>query len=105
MLLIYCAVGLYPLKLDRKVYKHVDYIHTAALYSNAKRLAACTTSTFLHYKFHYLKYKRVPVRKHHSAKAYEGISKSFRTGRLERELQMVQFLPIGAVVSLFCESV
>jgi len=34
----------------------------------------------------------------------EGISKSFRIGRLERELQMVQ-LPLGAVVSLFCESV
>jgi len=29
---------------------------------------------------------------------YEGVSKSFRTGRLEREL------PLGAVVSLFCES-
>jgi len=35
----------------------------------------------------------------------EGVSKSFRTGRLERELQMVQLsLPIGAVVLLFCES-
>jgi len=36
---------------------------------------------------------------------YEDVSKSFRTGRLERELQMVQLLALGAVVSLFCESV
>jgi len=35
---------------------------------------------------------------------YEGISKSFRTGRLELELQMVQ-LSLGAVISLYCESV
>jgi len=35
---------------------------------------------------------------------YDGVSRSFRTRRLERELQMVQ-LPLGAVVSLFCESV
>jgi hypothetical protein len=34
----------------------------------------------------------------------EGVTKSFRTGLLERELQMVQ-LPLYAVVSLFCESV
>jgi hypothetical protein len=33
---------------------------------------------------------------------YEGVSKSFRTGRLELEVQMVQ---LCAVVSLFCESV
>jgi hypothetical protein len=38
-------------------------------------------------------------------KLYEGVSKSFRTGRLERGLQMVQFSVLGAVVSLFCESV
>jgi hypothetical protein len=37
-------------------------------------------------------------------KQYEGVSKSFRTVRLQRELQMVQ-LSLGAVVSLFCESV
>jgi hypothetical protein len=36
--------------------------------------------------------------------SYEGVYKSFRTGRLERELQMVQ-LSLDAVVSLFCESV
>jgi len=35
----------------------------------------------------------------------EGVSKSFRTGRLERELEMYSSLPLGAVVSLFCESV
>jgi hypothetical protein len=35
---------------------------------------------------------------------YEGVSKSFRTGRLERELQMVQ-LPLGVIVPLFNESV
>jgi hypothetical protein len=35
---------------------------------------------------------------------YEGVTKSFRNGNLERELQMVQ-LSLGAVVSLFCESV
>jgi len=35
---------------------------------------------------------------------YESVSKSFRTGRLGREIQMVQ-LPLDAVVSLFCESV
>jgi hypothetical protein len=36
---------------------------------------------------------------------YEGVSKSFRTGCLERELKMVSSLPLGAVLSLFCESV
>jgi hypothetical protein len=37
---------------------------------------------------------------------YESVSKSFRTGRLEPELQMVQLpLPLGAVISLVCESV
>jgi hypothetical protein len=36
---------------------------------------------------------------------YENVSKSFRTGRLERELQVVQLSTIGAAVSLFCESV
>jgi hypothetical protein len=36
-------------------------------------------------------------------KKYEGVSKSFRTGRLEPELQMVQ--PLGAIVWLFCEPV
>jgi len=36
---------------------------------------------------------------------HEGVSKSFRTGRLERELQMYSSLPLGAVVSIFCESV
>jgi hypothetical protein len=33
---------------------------------------------------------------------YEGETKSFRTGRLERELQMVQ---LSVFVSLFCETV
>jgi hypothetical protein len=37
--------------------------------------------------------------------SYEGVSKSFRIGRLERELQMVQLSALEAVVSLFCESV
>jgi len=35
---------------------------------------------------------------------YDSVSKSFRTGRLARELQMVQLsacLPLGAIVSLF----
>jgi hypothetical protein len=36
---------------------------------------------------------------------YEDVSKSFRTGRLERELWWYSSLPLGAVVSLFCESV
>jgi hypothetical protein len=36
---------------------------------------------------------------------YEGVSKSFRTGRVERELQTVQLSALDAVVSLFCESV
>jgi hypothetical protein len=50
------------------------------------------------------------VRLHHvcfndvGQKLYEGVPKSFRTRRLERELQMVQ-LSLCAVVSLFCESV
>jgi hypothetical protein len=35
----------------------------------------------------------------------EGVSKSFRTGRLELELKWYSSLPLGAVVSLFCESV
>jgi len=34
---------------------------------------------------------------------FEGVSKSLRTGRLERELQIVQ-LSLGAVVSVLCES-
>jgi hypothetical protein len=43
------------------------------------------------------------------SQVYEGVSKSFRTGHLERELQMVQLSATrckvqGAVVSLFCES-
>jgi len=43
-------------------------------------------------------FKILPVR------TYEVVPKSFRTGRLERELQIVQ-LTLGAVASLFCESV
>jgi hypothetical protein len=39
------------------------------------------------------------------AENYEGASKGFRTGRLERELQWYSSLPLGAVVSLFYESV
>jgi hypothetical protein len=35
---------------------------------------------------------------------YKGVFKSFQTGCLERELQMVQ-LPLGAVLLQFCESV
>jgi hypothetical protein len=35
-------------------------------------------------------------------KYYEGVSKSFWTGSLERELQMVQLSATSAVVSLFC---
>jgi len=37
----------------------------------------------------------------------EGVSRNFRTGRLERELLMVQLSATrcSAVVSLFCESV
>jgi hypothetical protein len=35
---------------------------------------------------------------------YEGVSKSFPSGRLGQELQMVQSVPLSAVVSLFCES-
>jgi len=34
---------------------------------------------------------------------YKGVSKSFWTGCLEQELQMVNSLPLSAVVSLFCE--
>jgi hypothetical protein len=37
--------------------------------------------------------------------AYEGVSKSFRTVCLERELQWYSSQLVGAVVSLFCESV
>jgi hypothetical protein len=36
---------------------------------------------------------------------YEGVSKSFRTGRLGRELQMVQLSATRWSLSLFCESV
>jgi hypothetical protein len=37
---------------------------------------------------------------------YEAVSKSFRSGRLERELQMVQLSATkNAVVSLFSESI
>jgi hypothetical protein len=35
----------------------------------------------------------------------EGVSKSYRTSRLERELQMLQLSAPGAVVSLLCEPV
>jgi hypothetical protein len=38
----------------------------------------------------------------HVGTTYEGVSKSFRTGRLERELQMVQLSATSAVVSLCC---
>jgi hypothetical protein len=33
---------------------------------------------------------RRTIRKETTLKTYDGVSKSFRTGRLERELQMVQ---------------
>jgi hypothetical protein len=36
---------------------------------------------------------------------YEGVSKNFRNDHRERELQIVQLSLLGAVVSLFCESV
>jgi len=36
---------------------------------------------------------------------YEGVSRSFWTVCLERELQMYSSLPLGAVVSLFYELV
>jgi hypothetical protein len=37
---------------------------------------------------------------------YEGVSKSFRTGRLERELQMVQLSAIRcSCIAIFCELV
>jgi hypothetical protein len=36
---------------------------------------------------------------------YESVFKSFRTDRLERELQWYSCLPLGEVVSIFCESV
>jgi len=37
---------------------------------------------------------------------YVGVTKSFRTGRLERELQMIQLsaTTCSSVLSLFCES-
>jgi hypothetical protein len=35
----------------------------------------------------------------------ENVYKSFRTGRLERELQLVQLSVTRCTVSLFCESV
>jgi hypothetical protein len=36
---------------------------------------------------------------------YQGVSKSFRTGRLERELQMVQFSATGcSCIAIFCVS-
>jgi len=36
---------------------------------------------------------------------YEGVSKSFRTGLLERELKMISSLSLVTVVSLFSQSV
>jgi hypothetical protein len=36
---------------------------------------------------------------------YEGVSKSFRTGRLRENCKCFSSLPLDAVVSLFCESV
>jgi hypothetical protein len=35
-------------------------------------------------------FRRLPLRSHNVKLKYEGVSKSFRTGRLERELEMVQ---------------
>jgi hypothetical protein len=50
--------------------------------------------------------QRDVMKKEEHSYTHEEISKSFRTGRLERKLQMVySSLPLGAVVSLFCESV
>jgi hypothetical protein len=37
--------------------------------------------------------------------SFEGVSKSFRTGHLERDCKWYSSLPLGAVVSLLCESV
>jgi hypothetical protein len=37
-----------------------------------------------------VKVKSLCFTKHHAMKTYEGVIKSFRTGRLGRELQMVQ---------------
>jgi hypothetical protein len=36
---------------------------------------------------------------------HEGVSKSFRTGRLKPELQMIQLSATRCSLSLFCESV
>jgi hypothetical protein len=45
-----------------------------------------------------------PTLLHAVLSSYEGVFNSFRSGRLEGELQMVySSLPLGAVVSLFCE--
>jgi reverse gyrase len=40
-----------------------------------------------------------------SVEIYEGVTKSFLTGRMERELKCYNSLPLSAVVSLFYESV
>jgi hypothetical protein len=58
------------------------------------------------YKMHFRRVERASVNNFCvGSTMYESVSKSFRTGRLERELQMVSSTPLGVVVSLFCESV
>jgi hypothetical protein len=54
---------------------------------HAHRLDHTGTNTFAHLPEHVTK-PRTPVSAHRHK--YEGVSKSFRTGRLERELQIVQ---------------
>jgi hypothetical protein len=70
----------------------MDVIYTAPLW-NVPRGTRSTDAS----EIPFTKYK-------HNTVSYEVVTKRFRTGRLELELQMVQ-LSLGAVVSLFCESV
>jgi hypothetical protein len=49
--------------------------------------------------------RRRKTRPHNKKKTYEGVTKRFRTGRLKRELQMVQLSATSWVVLLFSESV
>jgi hypothetical protein len=85
-----------PLPL-RITYPFSLSLHFTSITSNSVNHSFSNVLFFLHY------FKIIWISQ---CRIYDGVSKSFRTGHLERELQMIySSLPLGAVISLFCESV